>query len=70
MQDLNLIISQIFIVEIIIRVTASGFILGPNSYLRDGFNIFDFLIVSTISFTFLMDLMYDDDNSYGIDEIR
>jgi hypothetical protein len=56
--NLNLFISMIFIIEIIIRVTASGFILGNNAYLHDGYNVFDFVVVSTICFTFVMDLIY------------
>jgi hypothetical protein len=71
MNSLNLFISMLFIVEIIIRVTASGFIIGKYSYLKDGYNIFDFLVVSTICFTFVMDLIYDEEeNNASLTELR
>lgn len=42
------VISVSFILETFIRVTASGFIMTPQSYMRDPFNCFDFVMVITI----------------------
>ena len=42
------VISLSFIIEIFIRVTASGFAMNQHSYMRDPFNCFDFVLVITI----------------------
>jgi voltage-dependent calcium channel L type alpha-1D len=34
-----------FAAEAIIRVIAKGFVLHPNSYLRDPWNVFDLIVV-------------------------
>lgn len=36
----------VFAVEAIMKVVAYGFVLHPGSYLRNGWNILDFLIVA------------------------
>ncbi len=43
----------IFIIEALAKIIGSGFILDKNSYLRDGWNVLDFIIVITsiIDFT-------------------
>jgi len=39
------VISIIFVVEAGLKIVAKGFVLGPDSYLKDSWNILDFLIV-------------------------
>ena len=42
---LELIFATIFTIEAIIKCCAFGFIMHPNSYLRNGWNILDFIVV-------------------------
>lgn len=42
---LDIVFTCIFIIEVIIKVISMGFILLKNSYLRNSWNIFDFLII-------------------------
>jgi cytochrome c oxidase subunit IV len=42
---LNKAINVIYIIEAILKITAMGFVLEKNSYLRDSFNVFDFIII-------------------------
>ena len=42
---MGLVISAIFIGECLLKVIAMGFVIGPNTYLRDMFNVLDFVIV-------------------------
>ena len=37
--------SVIFTIEALLKIIASGFIIGKNTYMRSGWNILDFLIV-------------------------
>lgn len=46
--DLSHFISYFFLVETVIRIIGCGFVLNKHSYLRDGFNCFDFVLVLTI----------------------
>ena len=39
------IFSAVFILECVLKVCAYGFILGKNTYLRDGWNCLDFIVV-------------------------
>ena len=51
------IITVIFILEAIVKVIVSGFLMnGPNSYLKDGWNIFDFLVVVSAIFSEIYDI--------------
>ena len=43
---------MIFAVEVVLKVLSMGFIVDKRSYLRDTWNIFDFIII----FTSLLDL--------------
>jgi hypothetical protein len=49
MKDLNLasdIFSAVFIAEAVLKIVGMGFLFcGPNSYLRQGWNMLDFFIV-------------------------
>lgn len=48
LQMIDTISTTIFVLEIVIKVIAKGFLFcGPGSYLRNSWNIADFLIVST-----------------------
>jgi voltage-dependent calcium channel L type alpha-1D len=55
--NLLLVISFIFIVECLIKVTAFGFYVGHKTYLKDGWNILDFIIVLFSIPTLILDLM-------------
>ena len=44
-EKFELIFTIIFAVECFLKVIAYGFVKGKNTYLRDGWNILDFLIV-------------------------
>lgn len=43
--NILLMISVIFIIECVLKVIASGFYFGHKTYLKDGWNILDFIIV-------------------------
>jgi hypothetical protein len=45
MQALDVIMTIIFTLEMCVKIVAFGFVLHKGSYLRDGWNILDFLIV-------------------------
>lgn len=49
------IISIIFIVESVIKIIVMGFISGPRSYLKDPWNILDFIIVCFSILTWIME---------------
>ena len=51
-------ISFLFIIEVFMRIIASGLILNEHSYLRDGFNVFDFILIMTIFASFLVEVFY------------
>lgn len=55
LEQINLIICIIFIIEVLIKSIAFGFLFnGPSSYLRDGWNIIDFFIaIFSIMATFM-----------------
>ena len=40
-------ISWIFFIEFCVKVIAYGFIIEPNAYLRDAWNVLDFIVVVT-----------------------
>jgi hypothetical protein len=42
----NLVITIIFMTELVLKVVAMGFILHKHSYMRDGWNVLDFVIVA------------------------
>lgn len=42
---LNKAINALYCLEAIIKIIAMGFVIHKNSYLRDPFNIFDFIII-------------------------
>lgn len=45
LDNVNFIISIVFLIEVLLKILAFGFVFnGPDSYLRDGWNLIDFLI--------------------------
>lgn len=48
------VISFLFIIEVFMRIIASGLIINEHSYLRDGFNVFDFILIITIFSSFVV----------------
>lgn len=38
---------MIFIIESALKIAAKGFVSNQNSYLRDGWNVVDFIVVIT-----------------------
>lgn len=55
LEKINFVISIIFLIEVLLKIMAFGFLFnGPDSYLRDGWNIIDFSIaVVSIAATFM-----------------
>ena len=54
---LSQIITVLFILEAIIKIIVYGFLFnGPDSYLRDGWNIFDFIVVVAAIFSEIYEL--------------
>jgi hypothetical protein len=48
-------ISALFLMELLIKVIAMGFILHDYSYMRDGWNVLDFFIVIISITSLIMD---------------
>ena len=44
---LDQIFTYVFMLEALIKIIAMGFVLHPNSYMRDGWNVIDFIIAFT-----------------------
>jgi len=42
---MSLIISIIFIVEAVVKIIVLGFLFGKETYLKDPFNVLDFIVV-------------------------
>lgn len=57
-------ISIIFIVECGIKIIAAGFIMGEKTYLKDGWNILDFIIVLFSIITMLLENLLDTNVSF------
>jgi len=64
MQD---IISLIFLLEACIKIFVMGFVVGKHTYLRDPFNILDFVIVILSIVSYLLDVL---DTKIDISYIR
>uniref|UniRef100_H2YFL8 Ion transport domain-containing protein n=1 Tax=Ciona savignyi TaxID=51511 RepID=H2YFL8_CIOSA len=54
----NNIFTFVFLLELILKVIASGFYVGPKAYLKSGWNVLDFFLVSTSLIDFIMTLAY------------
>ena len=62
--SLLFIISIIFIVECVIKIIVSGFFIGPKTYLKDNWNILDFVIVMFSILTMILELLISADISF------
>jgi len=49
------IITVVFIIEAIIKILVCGFVLHKNSYLRDPWNVLDFIIVTFSVISWILD---------------
>lgn len=58
------IISYIFIAECLVKIIAAGFVFGPTTYLKDGWNVLDFVIVVFSILTIVFEAMLDSDVSF------
>ena len=54
------VISSIFIVEAVIKIIVMGFIFGKKAYLKDNWNILDFLIVFFTVLNWVLESAYSD----------
>ena len=50
--------SVVFLIEFILKIIAKGFFMAKNSYLRDYFNILDFLIVIFTILTWIFEALF------------
>ena len=44
-QNLDMIFLALYTTEMILKILGMGFMLNENSYLRDGWNLIDFIVV-------------------------
>jgi len=54
------IISVIFVVEAVVRIIVMGFYIGERTYLKDPFNILDFMIVIFSCLTWILEASVKD----------
>lgn len=47
MNKISQVLTYIFLTEAFLKILAQGFVLDKNAYLRDGWNIMDFIVVLT-----------------------
>lgn len=52
--SIGTVISIVFVVEAALKIVAKGFVLGPDCYLKDNWNILDFLIVLSAILTWIL----------------
>jgi voltage-dependent calcium channel T type alpha-1G len=58
--NINIVCSIIFIVEVTVKVIAMGFCKGRHTYLKsDGFNVFDFILVVAVTLSLIIQLIYE-----------
>jgi len=55
---LNIILSALFCFECLLRIIAIGCICNKNSFLRDNFNVFDFVIVLFVILSFIAETLW------------
>ena len=58
MQEINMadyITASIFIAEFIIKIIVYGLVMGPKTYMRDGWNVLDFVIIIISIVGFIVD---------------
>jgi voltage-dependent calcium channel L type alpha-1D len=52
------IISTFFVGEALIKIISMGFIIGENTYLKDSWNILDFIIVCSSILNWIFDFFF------------
>ena len=62
--SLLLIISIIFVIEMVVKIIVIGFYWGPRTYLKDNWNILDFIIVMFSVLTWIMEAVAGADISF------
>ena len=58
------IISVIFLIEFVIKIIVMGFCIGPKTYLKDNWNILDFVIVLFSILNWALDAIIGQDISF------
>ena len=58
------IISYVFIAECLVKIIAHGFYFGEKTYLKDNWNILDFVIVFFSILTYILDSVVETDISF------
>lgn len=53
------IISVIFVMECVFKIIVMGFYIGKKTYLKDSWNVFDFVIVVCTIFTWILDFVFE-----------
>ena len=48
-------ITGVFIIEALIKIVAMGFVIGPGTYLKDSWNVLDFVIISFSVLNWILD---------------
>ena len=54
LNKIDIVFSSIFIIEAILKIITNGFVFGKRTYLRDPWNVIDFLIVIAAIFDMCM----------------
>jgi hypothetical protein len=72
MENFNLFCAVVFTIEAIVRIMVMGFYQAKGSYLRNGWNVFDLLLVIFIwvSITMAQILRLDDDAGFALSVLR
>jgi hypothetical protein len=63
-REMLLIISIIFVIEMVLKIIVMGFYWGPRTYLKDNWNILDFIIVMFSVLTWIMEATAGSDISF------
>ena len=57
----------VYSIELVLKVVAKGFVINRFSYLRNGWNILDFVVVSSTYVTLGLTAIFDDATGAGVD---
>lgn len=60
-EALNTMINWIYIAEAFLKIVAMGFVLNKHSYLREPFNVFDFVIIICSIISWILEQQSDID---------
>lgn len=52
-------VNTIIYAECVLKIFAMGFVIGENSYLRDGWNVLDFVVVFSSVITAVQGMLSD-----------